>query len=212
MTMSKTQQDPQMVLRAGREEDSQILGEICYNAFRAIADQHNFPHDFPSAEAGIGLISMLLSRHDAYSVVAEDASGKLLGSNFLWVGDTVAGVGPITVDPEAQNAKIGRSLMEDVIRYADDSGFPSVRLVQSAYHNRSLSLYTKLGFDTVEPLSCMQGSPVKVTIEGRDVRTMTVDDIEAADALCFRVHGHNRHADVASAVEQGSATLVENGG
>jgi len=155
---------------------------------------------------------MLLSRHDAYSVVAEDASGKLLGSNFLWVGDTVAGVGPITVDPEAQNSKIGRSLMEDVIRYADDTGFPSVRLVQSAYHNRSLSLYTKLGFDTVEPLSCMQGSPVKVTIEGRDVRTMTVDDIEAADALCFRVHGHNRHADVASAVEQGSATLVENGG
>ena len=41
---------------------------------------------------------------------------------------------------------------------------------------------------------------------------MTPADVEAADALSFRVHGHDRHADLSLAVEQGSATLVEHDG
>jgi GNAT superfamily N-acetyltransferase len=205
------QYEAKTVLRAGRKEDAEILGTICYNAFKTIADEHNFPRDFPTAEAGIGLIRMLLNRPDAYSVVAVNADGALVGSNFLWVGGSVAGVGPITVDTEAQDSKIGRQLMESVIQYADETGFSSVRLVQAAYHNRSLSLYTKLGFDVVEPLSCMQGPPVNVKIEGCHGRGMTAADVDDADELCFRVHGHNRHAELSSAVEQGTAVVVENG-
>jgi GNAT superfamily N-acetyltransferase len=206
------QNGTKIVLRRGQNEDAEILGTICYNAFKAIADQHNFPHDFPSREAGIALITMLLGRTDAYSVVAEDSNGRPVGSNFLWIGDAVAGVGPITVDPEVQNLKIGRALMEDVLKYADEKNFLSVRLVQSAYHGRSLSLYTKLGIDAVEPLSCMQGPSLNVKIEGYNVRKMTAADIPAADALAFRIHGHNRHCDLSYAVEQGSASLVENDG
>jgi GNAT superfamily N-acetyltransferase len=212
MTTAKPQTETTINLRRGRNEDAETLGTICYKAFKAIADQHNFPHDFPAPEAGIGLISMLLGRSDAYSVVAEDSDGRILGSDFLWEGDAVAGVGPITVDPEVQNSKIGRALMEDVIQRADKKGFLSVRLVQSAYHNRSLSLYTKLGFDAVAPLSCMQGSPLNAKIEGYNVRKMAIADIAAADALAFRIHGHNRHADLSISVEQGSATVVEHDG
>jgi hypothetical protein len=33
-------------LRAGRFEDTETCGSICYGAFKAIADQHNFPPTF----------------------------------------------------------------------------------------------------------------------------------------------------------------------
>jgi hypothetical protein len=70
-------------LRQGRAEDAQRSGLICYEAFKAIAEQHHFPPDFPSAEVPIGLLSSLLARPDIYSVVAE-LDGRLVGSNFLW--------------------------------------------------------------------------------------------------------------------------------
>jgi len=47
--------------------------------------------------------------------------------------------------------------------------FPGVRLVQATYHNRSLSLYARLGFLAREPLSTMQGAPLVVQIPGYTV-------------------------------------------
>src|SRR5215203_4026903 len=102
-----------LILRGGRPEDAEMTGRICYEAFKTIADQHNFPRDFPAPEAAIGLTTMMLSRPDVYSVVAE-SDGEIVGSNFLWEGNQVSGVGPITIDPQAQNSSIGRRLMEDV--------------------------------------------------------------------------------------------------
>lgn len=78
-------------------EDAERCGVICYEAFKRISEHHNFPQDFPAPEAAIGLLSMLLSRSDVYSVVAE-VDGQIAGSNFLWMSEMVAGVGPITVD------------------------------------------------------------------------------------------------------------------
>ena len=102
--------------------------------------------------------------------------------------------------------------MEDVLRHADDNKFDSVRLVQAAYHNRSLALYTKLGFDTVEPLSIMQGAPLNLKIEGYDVRPMTENDVEEADLLCGRVHGHKRTGELQGAAARGTGLVVENAG
>ena len=201
----------EVVLRQGRQDDAPILGTICYEAFKSISDAHNFPRDFPSPEAATGLVSMLLSRPDIYSVVAEEG-GRIIGSNFLWKTDAVAGVGPITVDPNVQNSAIGRSLMTDVIRDADENGILSVRLVQAAFHNRSLALYTKLGFNTVEPLSNIQGASLKLKIEGYSVRKMTTEDLPGVDALCTRVHGHTRHGEAAGAIEQGTGMVVEHDG
>jgi GNAT superfamily N-acetyltransferase len=196
-----------VTLREGQPTDAEVLGRICHDAFEAISGKHNFPKDFPSVEVGVGLMQMMLSRRDIYSVVAEKG-GKILGSNFLWESDQVAGVGPITVDPDVQNSSVGRALMADVIRRADEKGAPSVRLLQAAYHNRSLALYTKLGFDTVEPISTLQGAPLGIEIDGYPVRPMTERDIAGADDLCFRVHGHTRHNEVAVSIEQESAVVV----
>ena len=201
----------ELTLRPGRAEEAEALGKICFDAFSSIADAHNFRRDFPSPEVASGLMSMMLSRPDVYSVVAEEG-GRVLGSNFLWESDAVAGVGPITVDPTAQNSNIGRSLMNDVLRRADEKGTLIVRLVQAAYHNRSLSLYTKLAFDAVEALSCIQGTPFKLAIEGHAVRKATASDLDGIDALTMRVHGHTRHNEVAGAIEQGTAMIVEHGG
>ena len=197
--------------RRGKPGDAEICASICYEAFKAIADQHNFPHDFSDRETALGLLSDLLSREDVYSVVAEK-DGHIVGSNFLWENGAIAGVGPITVEPGVQNSAIGRQLMEDVLRRAHQRRFVGVRLVQSAYHNRSLSLYTKLGFDAREPLSNVQGPPIRAELPGYAVRRANERDLEACNSLCVRVHGHDRAAQLAEAIRQETATLVEHAG
>lgn len=209
--MSETKDKTVVRIRAMRQEDVETGGRICYEAFKGVADQHNFPPDFPSAEVAAGLLSQLLSRDDIYSVVAE-VDGRVVGSNFLWETSVIAGVGPITIDPAVQNGAIGRRLMEDVMRRAEARRFAGVRLVQAAYHNRSLSLYTKLGFDTREPLSVLQGPPLGIEIAGHSVRPATEDDVDACNKLCLRVHGHDREQDLLFAIKQGTATVVEHGG
>src|SRR5882724_2790351 len=71
-----------IVLRPGTPTDAAVCGPICFEAFKAIDDAHNFPWDFPSAEIATGLLTMMLSNPGFYSVVAEK-EGKVIGSNFL---------------------------------------------------------------------------------------------------------------------------------
>ncbi|MDQ3755841.1 MAG: GNAT family N-acetyltransferase [Acidobacteriota bacterium] len=197
-----------VILRAGRPDDAETCGPICYEAFKTLAERHNFPPDFPAPEVAVGLLSQLFSRSDIYSVVAE-VDGRVVGSNFLWENAVIAGVGPITIDPAVQNVAVGRRLMEDVMRRAEGSRFAGIRLVQAAYHNRSLSLYTKLGFDTREPLSALQGPAIKLEIPGHAVRSANEGDLDACNKLCLRVHGHDRGPELLDAIKQGTATVVE---
>ena len=194
--------------RPGTSADAPAAGTICFEAFKTIAGRHAFPADFPSPDVAIGLLSTLLARHDVYSIVAENG-GRVVGSNFLWENNTIAGVGPITIDPAAQNEGVGRRLMTEVLERAQRRSFPGVRLVQAAYHSRSLSLYTKLGFDAREPLAALQGPPLHAHIPGHAVRAATDSDAPACNALCRRVHGHDRAGDLADALAQGGATVVE---
>ena len=39
-------------LRLGKPEDAEQCGQICYEAFKAIAEHHNFLPDVPSSEVG----------------------------------------------------------------------------------------------------------------------------------------------------------------
>ena len=198
-------------LRPGTPEDAPACGRICFEAFDTIARSHGFPSDFPSPEAGIGALTMLLGHPGFYGVVAE-VDGAVVGSNFLDERSPIAGVGPITVDPATQNHGVGRMLMEDVLRRAADRGAPGVRLLQSAYHTRSLSLYAKLGFQVRDVAACMQGPAPQGEISGYRVRPAAPSDVDACNALCRRVHGHDRAGEVAGAVAQGGALVVEHDG
>ena len=202
---------PSISLRSGNASDATVCGEICYKAFHAIATAHNFPPDFPSAEAAIGLLGHILSRPDAYSVVAE-IEGKIVGSNFLWEGDLIAGIGPITVDPATQNRSVGREMMQAVLRRASEKKFAGVRLVQSAYHNRSLSLYTKLGFEVREPLALLQGPALNESFTGFTVRRAVESDAKACGQLCQKLHGHDRKNEFLGAIQQNIAAVVERQG
>jgi predicted N-acetyltransferase YhbS len=146
-----------------------------------------------------------------YCVVAEH-DGQIVGSNCLDERSVIRGVGPISIDPGAQNLGVGRTLMRAVMDRAEERGAPGARLVQAAFHNRSLSLYTSLGFDIREPLSCVQGKTLERSIPGCTVRPARPDDQDACNALSRRVHGFDRGVDLAQAIEQGTARVVERGG
>ncbi len=195
-------------LRVGSADDAPALGRIDYEAFKAIADQHNFPPDYPSVEVATMVVSWLLSNPGFYCVVAE-LDGKAVGSSFLDQRGIIAGIGPVSVDPAVQNRRIGRALMLDVMGRARSRGCSGMRLVQLAYHNRSLCLYMQLGFDAREQLSTMQGKPPGVKIASYDVRPATEADVEACDRLCEAVHGHNRSGELRDAVKAGAARVVE---
>jgi predicted N-acetyltransferase YhbS len=199
------------ILRPISQGDAAPVGAICYAAFKAIAEHHAFAPDFPNPEAAIGLVDHMLSRPDVYGLVAE-VDGRIVGSVFLWKDDSVAGVAPITVDPAVQNKRVGRKLMEAVLERAQEQEIASVRLVQAAYHARSLSLYTKLGFIVREPLAVMQGPAINMSIDGYTVSGATPADEQAANALCQRVHGHCRQGELCAALQQGTATVVTRNG
>jgi GNAT superfamily N-acetyltransferase len=198
-------------VRQAVPEDADLCGRICYEAFAAINDQHRFPRDLPSAEAGVGLLRMMFSHSGFYGVVAE-TEGQIVGSNCLDERCAIAGIGPITVSPAVQNRSIGRMLMQAVMDRAHERGFPGVRLLQGAFHNRSLSLYTKLGFDAREPISVMQGRPIKTTLQGWTVRSASEGDLEPANRVCERIHGYNRAGELSDAIVQKTAFVVERHG
>jgi predicted N-acetyltransferase YhbS len=197
-----------IVLRPGKPTDAAVCGPICFEAFKAIDDEHNFPWDFPSAEVATDLLAMLLSNPGFYSVVAEDER-TIIGSNFLDERGPISGVGPITVNPALQNQTIGRRLMGAVLDRAREQHVAGVRLLQSAFHNRSLCLYTKLGFETRETISKMNGTPLGLKFPGYVVRPAGAADLAACNALCLRVHGHDRSGELADAITAGTALVVE---
>jgi GNAT superfamily N-acetyltransferase len=209
-------------IRKARPKDAEICGRICYEAFLKINADHGFPPEMPGPETGIGILTTMFSHPGFYCVVAE-AGGKLVGSNCLDERSPVLGVGPITIDPAQQNQGIGRQLMQAVLDRASARKAPAVRLLQSGFHCRSLSLYTKLGFDTREPIALMrreepQGKmtrgpsprqkPVREKFDGYRVRKATPADLDAANRICTQVHGHHRGGELADAIEKGTARVV----
>lgn len=201
----------ELAIRRIQSNDAGECGRICYEAFAAIAGAHNFPADFPNAEIASGVLSGMISHQGYFGLVAEQ-NGKIVGSNFLDERNPISGVGPITVDPAAQNKGVGVRLMREVMARSASKGFAGIRLVQSGYHCRSLSLYSKLGFEIREPLACMQGAAINETMPGYHVRNATGGDEETCNRLCLRVHGHHRGGELRDAVARGTAKVVERAG
>jgi predicted N-acetyltransferase YhbS len=200
-----------VTLRPGTPADAQSCGVICHAAFRLIAEAHNFPPAFPTPEEASRLLSELLAHPGFYAVVAE-LDGRVVGSNIVDERSTIAGIGPITVDPAVQNQTIGRQLMQQAMERVAQRRFPGVRLVQAAYHSRTLALYAKLGFIVREPLAMLQGPPLALQIPGYVVRSATSEDLEACNQVCRSIHGHDRGGELVDAIQQRSAVVVEHGG
>jgi len=111
-----------------------------------------------------------------------------------------------------QGGSVGRKLMEAVMARASERRVVGVRLVQAAFHNRSLSLYTNLGFDAREPLSCLQGRTRERGIPGCSVREAQLADVGACNAISQRIHGFERGLELAQSIAMNTASVVERGG
>jgi predicted N-acetyltransferase YhbS len=186
MTTAKTNQ---VTLREVAPEDAEACARIVFEAFGTIHDHHRFQRDFPALEAAAGMMAAWIPHPNIWGVVAEK-EGRIVGSNFLDERDPIRGVGPITVDPEGQNAGVGRKLMEAVLERGKDAR--GIRLLQDGFHMRSLSLYRSLGFDVTASCVLMIGAPRGGGTGSLDVRPLDETDIEECAALCETVHGFAR--------------------
>jgi hypothetical protein len=108
-------------------------------------------------------------------------------------------VGPITVDPEGQNAGVGKRLMRAVLERGE--GAAGIRLLQDAFNMRSLSLYESLGFDLREPVAVMTGRPRSGPDEGVEVRPLEEADLDDCESLCKQVHGFERTNELRDAIQ-----------
>ncbi len=197
-----------ITIRAAVDADWEEAGRICYEAFAALADEHGFPRDFPTVAAAAEPIRWLINHPRIYGVVAEKG-GRILGSNFLDERGTIWAIGPISVDPASQDRHVGRLLMDAVLERAREQQAPGVRLLQIAYHNRSLGLYAKLGMEVRGSFAAMYGPPIRQAMPGYDVRPADLDDEFACNSLCLRIHGHTRAGELHEAIESGDARVVE---
>jgi len=195
-------------IRTAVDADWVDAGRICYEGFARLADEHGCPHDFPTVAAASEPIRWLINHPRVYSLVAE-LDGRVVGSNFLDERGTISAIGPISVDPGVQDHRVGRLLMDAALCRAHEQGAPGVRLLQIAYHNRSLSLYAKVGMAVRGSFAAMHGAPVRERMPGYEVRPATLEDEAACNALCVRVHGHARAGEVHEAIEAGVARVVE---
>ena len=211
LSEASTPKEQSPVIRRAAPADAEVCGRICFEAFGTLAARHNFPPDFPSPEFPTRVLSTMFSHPGFFCVVAE-LDGRIVGSNCLDLRTPIAGVGPITIDPAAQNRTVGRRLMQVVMTRAAEGKFAGVRLVQAAYHNRSLSLYAKLGFVVREPLACMQGAPIRRVPPGYMVRRAQAEDLAACNDVCLQVHGHDRGGELSDAIRQKTAVVAESGG
>src|SRR5947209_1372442 len=208
---TKSASASEVTIRRATLEDVTTSSTVCRDAFQSIADRHNFPHDFSSADDAARMLTFMFSTLGFYCLVAEQA-GRIVGSNCMFEADPIASIGPISIAPETQNANVGKRLMQSVLNRANELQKPGVRLVQAAYHSRSLSLYAKLGFVVRDTLAIMYGDAPAFSAAGYQVRPATMSDHDACNGLCFAVHGHDRGNELAGALHQGSATVVERAG
>ncbi len=195
-------------VRTATDADADSCGRIFYDAFASIAARHNLPVEPSSPDFTHFKVSEMLASAGFAGVVAE-RDGEVLGSAFVDQRAVISGVGPVTVDAGAQDDGVGRALMEFVLERESARGAAGIRLVQTAYHYRSLALYAKLGFAVREPLSVMQGAPPALSVPGRGVRLARDGDLAACGELCVRVHGHERTVELSEAIAAGTARVVE---
>lgn len=185
-------------LREVQPADASDCAKIVFEAFGAVQDHHRFQRDFPALEAAAGLLNAFIPHPMIWGVVAE-IEGRIVGSNFLDERSPIRGVGPTTIAPEAQNAGVGRRLMEAVLERGKEA--PGIRLLQDAFHMRSLGLYESLGFDVKEPVAVVTGKPRSEPVSDIQVRPLHENDLGACEKLCAAVHGHERTNELRDAIQ-----------
>lgn len=99
---------------------------------------------------------------DPSSVLAAEHAGKLIGSNFATNWGSFGFFGPLTVDPEYWDRKVGQQLLAPTMEIFRRWGNSHLGLYTFAHSPKHMSLYQKFGFwprDLVSIMS-MEAPPV----------------------------------------------------
>src|SRR5947209_3445619 len=96
----------ELVVRDAIPADAERCARIFYDAFESIATRHNLPVEPSSPEFTRFKVSEMLTSAGFAGLVAERA-GVVLGSAFVDERDVIVGIGPVTVDPAAQDHSAG---------------------------------------------------------------------------------------------------------
>jgi len=192
-------------------EQSEAVGTLVYEAFKNIAERHNFEPAFPSPDLA-QLIVRLLAQTEGYQSYQLVDGERPVACNFGDERDEVVGVGPVAVAVDRQGQGLGRRVMEALIERAERNGFRSIRLVQVAYNMQSFSLYHNLGFNATDLLANIRGRPGADQQPRDKVREYTSSDLEACNALHKDVHGLDRRHDIEFIAKFAPPLVVERNG
>ena len=176
-------------------EHAAEVGDMVYEAFRDVAERHNFEPSFPSP-AFAQLVVRMLARVEGWESYLLVEDGRPVACNFGDERDEVIGVGPVAVALDRQGQGLGRRVMEALLERAEGGGFTSVRLIQAAYNMQSFSLYHKLGFEVKDMLAILRGRPPEDEALSVQVRDYSPADLDACDALHRHVLGVGRRNDI----------------
>ena len=171
------------------------VGLLVYEAFRDIAERHNFEPPFQSPEL-VQVIVRLLAQSEGWESYLLVEDGRPVACNFGDERDEAVGVGPVAVALDSQGQGFGRRVMETLLDHAERGGFRSVRLIQAAYNMQSFALYHNLGFEVKELLANVRGHPPADEPPSDPVREYAPADLDACDALHHDVLGIGRRHDI----------------
>ena len=184
------------------------LGRIYYDAFRDVTERHGVSIGSPNSPESAARMFDFLTTKDRFAYPATlMVDGKLAGSAWLRLGDEVAAIEDVNVDPTTQSKGVGRALMQHMIDHAHQLGYKSVRLTQSAYNLVSLSLYASMGFEVKDTFVEMKAAPSAAPDE--TVRTMTEADLPVIERLSKNSYKVSRRREALSALELFGNCLVK---
>ena len=195
------------VRRMEAKDRSEVADLICASTnhwYQVRGGQASFP-------AGPGVTDVFFEVYQAMDpgcgVVAENTeTGRLMGSCFYHPRPLHCSLGIMNVHPNYIRRGVARALLAYIVDYADQKGYPAVRLTSSAMNLDSFSLYNRAGF---VPRYVYQDMIVDVppsgfpdSVDGSDrVRPATLDDIEEMARLELEVSGIRRDDDYRFAVD-----------
>jgi len=187
-------------IRRLRREDVATASELCERAFAHFNATAGLAPEFPPGCEALGIFANALE-DDFQGFVAVDARDKIVGSNAVYMKDGVAGIGPISVDPDSQHQGVGKMLMNAVMSAAAERGVSSVRLLQLASNTRSFSLYLSLGFDPMPPCGLLQGVCCADAPAGFTCKPLTEDCVQRCSDLHFRACGTHRAHEIGASLQ-----------
>ena len=132
--------------------------------------------------------------HDPDHCLVVEYDGRLAGSAFLHPRATVAGIGPVTVDPSLHGRGLGRALVGGLCERADRLGIASTRLIQDAFNENSYALYARLGFRPQRVLARASFLPGRGPAV-RETRVAAAADLANIAALEEDLLGFSRRRD-----------------